>query len=53
MELSDQFLELDEKLIRYWLKTPLTRQKRIEMELHLEKILEKRLEGCRRITTNA
>ena len=53
MNLPEQFLDLDEKLTRYWLNTPLTLQKRIEMERHLEKILERRFGGPNRIETNA
>ena len=53
MNLPEQFLELDEKLTRYWLNTSLTLQKRIEMERHLEKILERRFGERNRIETNA
>lgn len=49
----EAILELDEKLTRYWLNTPLTLSKRIEMEQHLQKILDRRLGGVRKIETNA
>jgi len=53
VNVSEQILELDEKLTRYWLNTPLTLQKRIEMERHLQKILDKRFGVTRRVETNA
>lgn len=53
MNMPEQLLELDEKLTRYWLTTPLTQHKRIEMERHLNKILERRFGEPRRIETNA
>jgi hypothetical protein len=50
---SLEILELDERLTRYWLSCPLPPEKRIQMEEHLKRILDRRFAACKVIRTNA